>query len=521
MIRNYKVYLIALIIFISAYSILGFNLGGQGIYIDEVFRHSSGLTWYDSVMKGDLLNPCITGIGDCHTFNTKCAEMWPNILSLNTGGIIKGMFIGIGDEFFSETERTYYAGLEPCRPIHNNISVPGVNIPSSHELGAARFFSPILGSIAVVVSFLIGRTLFSNLVGIVFASVLLFHSLWMLYSRTIESEIFQMFFMLLSILLILHWVKNQDRTQIKYLVLGAITFALAINVKLTSLELLPLLFIMILWRSDIKKKFHIAQIKDKKFLSKSIFLISVFSIIVFSTVIITNPYYYVDPIGQLEIQYQTMQDLESYYSAYHPPWSPLQKFYMPFLGTFSATIYPAIDTYYYIFDPDNTPQSVIDGHTFISVSLTILFFVGVWYLLRKIRKKELLFSEFLIATWFVSFFIIISLNVESFTVTKYYVPMILPIVLIMAYGFVNCLNRIFNKAIQKIFFITTIVTHAITYLIFWENIYFNPEKIWRLPFDINFQKSILDPVVLLCSVIFLISFFIIIGMKAKSRQIFG
>jgi hypothetical protein len=194
---------------------------------------------------------------------------------------------------------------------------------------------------------------------------------------------------------------------------------------------------------------------------------------------------------------------------------------MPFLGTFSATIYPAIDTYYYIFDPDNTPQSVIDGHTFISVSLTILFFVGVWYLLRKIRKKELLFSEFLIATWFVSFFIIISLNVESFTVTKYYVPMILPIVLIMAYGFVNCLNRIFNKAIQKIFFITTIVTHAITYLIFWENIYFNPEKIWRLPFDINFQKSILDPVVLLCSVIFLISFFIIIGMKAKSRQIFG
>ena len=518
MIRNYKVYLISIIIFIFAYSILGFNLGGQGIYIDEVFHHTFGIIWYDSVMKGDLLNPCITGIGECNMFNAKCEGV---DLSIATGGIIKGVFTGMGDEFFSETERTYYGNLEPCRPIHNNIAIAGENIPSSDELESARFFFPVFGSLAVVVSFLIGRTLFSNSVGIVFASVLLFHSLWMLYSRTIESEIFQMFFMLLSILLILHWVKNQDRTQIKYLVLGAITFALAINVKLTSLELLPLLFIMILWRSDIKKKFHIAQIKDKKFLSKSIFLISVFSIIVFSTVIITNPYYYVDPIEQLKNQYQGLQDLKSTFSESHPPWSPLQKFYMPFLGTFSVTIYPVIDAYYYVFGAENIPQSVVNGYAFVSVPLTILFFVGAWYLLRKIMKKELLFSELLIVIWFLSFFVTISLGNDSFTQTKYYVPMILPIVLIMAYGFGNCLNWILNKAVQKIFFITTIVTHAITYLIFWENIYFNPEKIWRLPFDINFQKSILDPVVLLCSVIFLISFFIIIGMKAKSRQIFG
>ena len=146
--------------------------------------------------------------------------------------------------------------------------------------------------------------------------------------------------------------------------------------------------------------------------------------------------------------------------------------------------------------------------------------MGTWYLLRKIIKKELLFSEFLIVIWFVSFFITISLGNDSFTQTKYYVPMILPIVLIMAYGFGNCLNWILNKAVQKIFFITTIVAHAITYLIFWENIYFNPEKIWRLPIDINFQKSISEPIVLFSSMIFLVSFFIIITIKAKSSQIF-
>ena len=516
MISNYRVYLISIIIFIFAYSILGFNLDGQGIFIDEVFHHTFGMIWYDSVMKGDLLNPCVTGIGDCDMLNTAC-----NVhVSIATGGIIKGIFTGIGDEFLSETERTYYSNLEPCRPIHKNIAVAGENIPSSSELGSARFFFPIFGSLAIVVSFLIGRTLFSNSVGIVFASVLLFHSLSMLYSRIIQSEIFVIFFMLLSILLILYSVKNQGRTQIKYLVLGAIIFALAVNVKLTALELFPLLFIMILWRSDVNEKFHISKIKDKKFLRKSIFLFLLFLTIVFSTIIITNPYYYVDPISQLNNQYQNLQDFQSVLSDMYSTWSPLQKFYMPFLGTFSVTIYPVIDAYYYVFGAENIPQSVVNGYAFVSVPLTILFFVGAWYLLRKIMKKELLFSELLIVIWFLSFFVTISLGNDSFTQTKYYVPMILPIVLVMAYGFVRCLNNILNKAIQKIFFITTIAAHAVTYLIFWENIYFNPEKIWRLPLDINFQKSISDPIVLLCSVIFLISFFIIIAIKAKSRQIF-
>ena len=517
MVHNYKIYLILIIIFIAAYAILGFNLDGQGIFIDEVFHHTFGIVWYDSTMKGDLLNPCITGMGDCEMFNTTCKNVH---LSIATGGIIKGIFTGIGDEFFSETERTYYSNMEPCRPIHKNIAVAGENIPSPSELGAARFFFPIFGSLAVVVSFLIGRTLFSNSVGIVFASVLLFHTLSMLYSRIIQSEIFMVFFMMLSILLILYSVKNNGRAQIKYLVLGAITFALAVNVKLTALELFPLLFIMILWRSDVKEKFHISKIKDKKFLRKSIFLFLLFLTIVFSTIIITNPYYYVDPIGQLSIQYQNLQDLKSISSESRSTWSPLQNFYMPFLGTFSATIYPAIDAYYSIFDADNIPKSVANGYTFTSVPLTILFFVGVFYLLRKIMKKELLFAELLIVIWFLSFFITISLGNDSFTQTKYYVPMILPIVLIMAYGFVNCLKNILNKIVQKIFFITTIAAHAVTYLIFWENIYFNPEKIWRLPLDINFQKAISDPIVLLCSVIFLISFFIIITIKAKSRQIF-
>ena len=146
---------------------------------------------------------------------------------------------------FSETERIYYGNLEPCRPIHNNIAVSGENIPSSNELGAARFFFPIFASLSIVTSFLIGRTLFSNLVGIVFGSVLLFHSLFMLYSRIIESEIFLIFFVSLSILLILKSFKEPNKTKFKYLILSGVTFALAINVKLTAIEIFPLLLVII------------------------------------------------------------------------------------------------------------------------------------------------------------------------------------------------------------------------------------------------------------------------------------
>ena len=105
--------------------------------------------------------------------------------------------------------------------------------------------------------------------------------------------------------------------------------------------------------------------------------------IVFSTIIITNPYYYVDPISQLNNQYQNLQDFQSVLSDMYSTWSPLQKFYMPFLGTFSVTIYPVIDAYYYVFGAENIPQSVVNGYAFVSVPLTILFFVGTWYLLRK------------------------------------------------------------------------------------------------------------------------------------------
>ena len=59
---------------------------------------------------------------------------------------------------------------------------------------------------------------------------------------------------------------------------------------------------------------------------------------------------------------------------------------------------------------------------------------------------------------------------------------------------------------ERGFFTLTMFSHAITYLIFWERIYFEPSKIWILPLDINFRDSISIPVVLYSGIVFLILF---------------
>ena len=113
--ENNRVYLICIIFFISAFLILEFNLSEQGIFIDEVFHHTFGLLWYDYVVANDFQNSCITGLTNCDMPVMKCDGVH---LSVATGGLVKGIFTGMGDEFFSDNERIYYGNLEPLSLIH-------------------------------------------------------------------------------------------------------------------------------------------------------------------------------------------------------------------------------------------------------------------------------------------------------------------------------------------------------------------------------------------------------------------
>ena len=188
-------FLVFVLISVFSYGFLAYNIQNQGIDIDEVFHHGFSMTYFDLIMEGELSDPCITGQGECSKIDLTCAG---EIQWVASGGILKGVLVGLGDYFFSDSERIYYASsdAEPCRPIHFNQGVIGENTPTQTELEAARFFSPIFGALSVGISFCVGKLLFNRFVGISFAAVLLFHGLWIHHSRIITSEVYVNFFII-------------------------------------------------------------------------------------------------------------------------------------------------------------------------------------------------------------------------------------------------------------------------------------------------------------------------------------
>ena len=517
-------FLIFALISIASYGILAFNIENQGINIDEAPHHGYGMKYFDLMMEGKILDPCITGLGDCNLIDLDCDRIhW-----ISSGGVVKGVLVGIGDYFFSDSERIYYWSSDTgqCRPIHFNVAIPGENIPTQSELAAGRFFSPIFGALTIGISFFIGKLLFNRFVGISFVTVLLFHGLWIHHSRILTSEVYMNFFIILSVFLLLYSTNKDKKTTIKFLIFGAIAFALAVNTKVTSLELLPFLIIMIVFiQQPFNESINFKKLWNKRFFLKSVFLVLFFLGVFFGALFSTFPFYYPDPIGQLMVQYNVAQT----YQAINEPWEDAKKVFLPFVA--SATMAPIIDGYYHIFLPDDIPNSVKSGHTFSSIPLTFFFIVGVGYLILKIKRKNLLYSEFLMLGWYVSIYVILSMVIDTYNTSRHFIPLIFPMILIMSYAVWCFLKPVENK-IRIPFFILIIFSHLATFLIFWEKIYFDPYIVWNLPvyFDmnqlcslshdcmrqaINLKGSIENPIVLYSGIASLVIFLIIYINKRK------
>tara|TARA_Y100000590_G_scaffold80884_1_gene89817 strand:+ start:5409 stop:6968 length:1560 start_codon:yes stop_codon:yes gene_type:complete len=495
-----KKYFIPIILFLISYTLYSANLDQQGIFIDEVFHHGFSIMYYDSLKNNDILNPCITGIGECTMIDLDCAG---EVQWLASGGIIKGIFVGLGDDWFSDTERVYYANSETCRPIHHDQIIRGINTPTQDELEAGRFFSPIFGAMGVVVSFQIGLLLFNRFVGGIFAITLMSFSLFMLHGRILTTEIFVSFFMLFSLLLLLHAFLGKNNFQLKYLIFSGISFALALNSKIISLEILPLMILVICFSHSKEISFN----SIKKIFSKRIIgLLSLFLVITIISTVATFPFYYVDPVGQFFVQLESGKNYGAWNSSI---FEGKDSSLLGFLFTFSATVMPTIDMYYYMFDSENIPDSAQLGHTFTTIPLSIFSFIGFCFIIQKIRKRNFKFSEFFILAWYIPIFIFSSLITESYNITRYFLPLMFPMLLMMSYGLWRFIENTSSTKLKFYFVSLFVFSHAITYLIFWERIYLQPTIIWRLPHDINLRESLSEPIVYVSSIIFIISFIVI------------
>ncbi len=498
---NKKSIILLIILFTVSYSFLSFNLEGQGIDIDEWFHHGYAMSVFDLIKEGEFSDPCITLQGNCEKIDLSCTG---DIYHIGSGGIIKQIFVGVGDYWFSDAERVYYTSTDlPCRPIQNDLDVRGVNTPTQSELAAARFFSPIFGSLTVVISFLIGNMLFNRFVGISFAITILFHGFWIHFSRILLPEVFHNFFIILTIFLILLSIKK-EKINFKFFLLASLTFALAVNTKITALEILPFLIIIIFFRNFIHSKIEFSKIINKKNLIKSIGLISIFLSIFFVSLLVTFPYYWPDPIGQIESQINSL-DPENY-----PTLTTsinVKKIFLPFIE--SVTIAPVIEWYYYIFSPEEIPDSLNQGHTLTSIPLSLFFIIGLGYILWKIKTKKIIFEELIIFGWYLSVYLTLTPLLESYSSSKQFLPIIFPMALIMSYGLWRFIENLRHKKIKIFFFSLTMFVHAITFLIFWKMIYFEPLRVWILPGFFNFREALLNPIVLYSGISFLILFSIL------------
>jgi len=498
---------IPIILFICAYAVLSFNLSEQGPHSDELdFFYAFSNVYFNLFKNGDFFNPCWNGNGECTLISVKECNMQDHWVGMH--GVVKHLMVGLGAVIHGVDYSKSYAPEPPlCKP-HND-PLPGINVPTKSELTAARFFSPILGSLTVVIAFVIGKILFNRIVGISFGLLLLFNSLWFAYNRTIMTEAYIYFFMMLSFLLLLYSVREKEKIGYPLLVLSAIIFGVAFDTKAIVFMFLPLFLGIIFLRGLFNEKLNKKSFQTPKYLSKSIILAATYVGIFFVAIIVTLPFYWIGPFEQIMFQRESL-DAYTTGMSLNMPWEA-NKIHVRFMSTITVTIAPIIDVYYY-FNTNDIPESLKFANNFSSVPLTILFVIGLIYTISSLRSKRITGSELLIIFWFISIFVLMSTMNKSYSPSRFYVMMFLPIFLIAAYGYHRFFSILKNKYLGIFSLGLTISAHAITTLIFWDKIFFQPSIIWSDPLMIKSQVAISHPEVLILSAIFII-FFGIFGIK--------
>jgi len=504
--RSFRVYLIPILLFSFSFVLYSYSLENQPSNFDEVVYLSWGGPYFDLIKEGDFNNPCLKALADCELLYD---PNWPGH-NVNYSPV-RNFFVGFGYYLTTgDTKGDFYEWSCAWFPCWDS-----EYYPSPAEFSAGRFFSTIFGSLTIVLAFFIGKILFNRTTALFFSLIMLFSSLWLVHSRLIMTEVYLYFFILLSIFLLLKSFKKESKHRKAYFIFGAVSFGLALNIKLFAVELVIPILVMILFYNSFNEKLNLRFFKNRKNLVKVISFVLVFFVISTMTFLATVPKYHDDTINKIlkigdesaRVGYASLPTLEKNYS-------------FQTLATLQVTLVPYLmdsyihDVFYEEAQKVRLANSSPPNHS--TIPLSLFFFIGLIYIIQKIKTRNLKFSELVLLVWFASVFIFVLLIVDFPTFDRYYLPVMFPVMFIAAYGLERFIKQIQSKKEKILFFTSFIIAHSLYIISFFDNLYFSNIYDGEA-YQTSSQIALNDPLVYVSSITFLmISFLVYLRIKTQS-----
>jgi len=247
--NSYSPYLIPILLLVCSFALYSHNLQGQPIRGDEIVYLSWGGPNFDIIKDGDFNNPCLKGLEECELLYDP--DWRGHYINYNP---IRNFFVGFGYYLTTgDTKGDFYEWSCVWFTYKGSCWDPAFE-PTLEQYSAGRLFSSIFGSLAIVLAFFIGKILFNRTTGLFFSLILLFYGLWFVNSRLIMTEVYLHFFILLSIFLLLKSFKKENNYRIPYFIFGAVSFGIALNIKLIAIEIVITILVMILFYDSFNKK---------------------------------------------------------------------------------------------------------------------------------------------------------------------------------------------------------------------------------------------------------------------------
>jgi len=514
--RSFRSYLIPILLLIGSFSIYSYNLEGQPRYSDETLYLAWGGPYFEIIKDGDFNNPCLKGLVDCEfLYDTNWEGDNINYTPVRNFFVGFGYYLTTGDTKGDFYEWSCVYG-RPCWDPEK--------APTSEEFSAGRFFSPVFGSLSIVLAFFIGKILFNRTTGLFFSLILLFSSLWIVNSRLIMSEVYLYFFILLSIFLLLKSFKKESKHRILFFIFGAISFGFALNIKLLVIEFVIPILIIILFYNSFNEKLNFRFFKNKKNVVKALSLVLVFFVVSSIAFVAIFPRDYDDTLNQISKMSSDTGLMGDYVSL-----PTAEKNYLfRTLASLQVTLFPYlmdsyIDEAFPDFFPNGTGQfkffwdiNDISPYNYSTIPLSLFFFIGLIYIIRKIKTRNLMFSEFALLVLFTSVFIFTVLIVDFPWMERYYLPVMFPVMLIAAYGLGRFIKQIQNQKEKILLFTSFIIAHSLYIIPFFDKIYFSNNMSWRSPLPVSSQLALNDPLVFVSTITF-IMIFVLIYLRIKIR----